>query len=402
MLPSLTPDQLVKPRRFELRMSFLFAALFMPVGIHMPYFPLWLEDQGFGAREIAMILSIPLFLRVVTAPLITAFADRAGDRTMVLVACAAATFVLSLGYFLPPSYGLLLAISLALAVGWSPQAPLADSVALSGVRRFGVDYSRMRIWGSVSFLFANLGGGLLLSATGTGAVPVIISAGLAGMLAAALLAPRLGPPRRPSPLSAAELQHAPSLLRPAFLLLVAGAGLVHSSHGFLYGFGAIYWKSLGIGEAAVGVLWAWGVVAEVCMFVVFRRVFGRVPPWVLLALAGLAAILRWTATPLIWSWGLGLPGFFVVQSLHAVSTGLILLGVQKMIAETVPDHRIGAAQGVAFFAAGFGMAAVTLAAGPLYDTLGANGFHVMSGVAAAGIALVAFGALQPQRAGSGG
>lgn len=388
-LPPLTPDQMVKPRRFELRMSLLFAAVFVPVGFHLPYFPLWLEHAGFGAREIAVILSAPLFLRVLTTLPITTLADRARDRADMLVAVVAATLLLSFGYFLTPNYATVLVVSLALAVTWTPHSPLADSLALSGVRRFGSDYARMRLWGSAAFLAANLGGGLILAATGAGAVPVIIAAGLTVTLAAALAAPRLGRPRRPSLLSAAGLQQAaPSLLTPGFLFFVAGAGVVNASHGFLYGFGSIYWLSLGIGEGVIGLLWAWAVVAEVAMFAVFTRLFGRVSPTRLLVFAGLAAVARWAAFPLVWPGGLGVAGFFAAQSLHAVSTGLILLGVQKMIAETVPEERTGAAQGIAFFANGFAMAAVTLVSGQLYAALGVNGFYVMAVIALAAIGLV--------------
>ena len=40
-------------------------------------------------EEIAVILSAPMFLRVVTTPLITAMADRAKDRANVLIAISA-------------------------------------------------------------------------------------------------------------------------------------------------------------------------------------------------------------------------------------------------------------------------------------------------------------------------
>lgn len=404
-LPPLTPDQKVKPRRFELRMSTLFAAIFLPVGIYLPYFPLWLDHVGFGAREIAIILSAPMFLRLATTPFITSFADRASDRVHVLIAMAVAAFLLSLGYFLTPSYVVMVGVSVALAVVWTPHGPLADSLALSGVRRFGSDYASLRIWGSASFLIANLAGGMLLSVTGIENVPFLIAAGLAGVVAASLFAPRLGRPRIPSPLSASSL-HIPeggkSLFNPALLWVVAGAGLITASHGFVYGFGSIYWTSLGIGEKVVGVLWSLGVLAEVGIFLAFRRLFGNASSIHILLLAGVGAMLRWIAFPLIWPSGLGVAGFVVGQSLHALSTGLVLLGVQKMIAQTVADHRLGAAQGLVFFGNGFSMAAVMLVSGPLYETLGVKGFYVMAGIAAAGVIALLIARAQPQSAGAGG
>ena len=266
-LPPLQPDQLVKPSHFELRISLLFGAIFLPLGIHLPYFPLWLEANGFSAEQIGIVLAAPMFLRVVTTPIMTAMADRASDRANMLMTISAASVVLSLGYFLPPSYGIVLAVSVLLAIVWTPQSPLADSLALSGVRRFGSSYPRMRIWGSLMFLVGSFLGGLILTATGASAVPVMISAGLLGTMVAAFATPRLGRPRRASPLSAAALQEAtPKLFNRYFLLFVLGVGIINSSHGFLFGFVSIYWKGIGISDSVIGLLWAWAVVAEVVIF----------------------------------------------------------------------------------------------------------------------------------------
>jgi PPP family 3-phenylpropionic acid transporter len=389
-LPPLSPEQLVKPRHFELRMSLLFAVIFVPQGIHLPYFPLWLEAKGFGAGEIALMLSAPMFLRVVTTPFITAMADEAKDRANVLILLIAAALAVSLGFFLQPTYLVVLTASLALAVAWTPHSPLSDSLALSGVRRFGSVYPGMRIWGSIAFLAANLGGGFFLSVAGVQAVPLIITGSLCLTLAVSLLAPRLGRPRRASPLSAVDIQEGgPRLLNRYFVLFVAGAGLITGSHGFLYGFVSIYWTSIGIADTVIGMLWAWSVAAEIVMFMLFTRLFSHRSATTVLGLAGAGAVLRWIAFPLVWPSGAGVAGFFAVQTLHALSTALILIGVQKLIVETVPEERTGAAQGIAFFANGFSMAAVTLLSGPLYAAFGVGGFFPMAAVAAAGMGLIA-------------
>jgi PPP family 3-phenylpropionic acid transporter len=387
-LPPLSPEQLIKPRHFEARIALIFASLFISTGTNIPYFPLWLEANGFDAERIAVILAVPMFLRVVTTPLLTAYADRADDRVNVLLVLVGLSFVFACGYFLPPAYGVVLTVSLALAVVWTPHGPLADSLALSGVRRFGSNYTKMRIWGSVAFLSANLGGGVILSWTSPQAVPVIIAASLAVAFFVVLAAPRLGKPRRASPLSAEDLQSAPKLFNRHFLLFVAGAGLIGSSHGFMYGFASIYWKSIGLGDTLIGFLWAFAVVAEVGVFMFYTRLFRRFSATTLVIIAGAASVVRWIAYPLVWPLGLGVPGLFFVQGLHCLSTALMLIAVQKEIAETVAEEQTGAAQGAAFFANGTSMATVTLLSGPLYARLGSWGFFAMIAVAGAGTALV--------------
>jgi PPP family 3-phenylpropionic acid transporter len=397
-LPPLSPQQAVKPPRYELRMSLLFAAMFLPMGIHLPYFPLWLADRGFTAGEVGLILSMPIFVRIVAAPVITMLADRAPERASVLIGLAAAALLLSLGYFLPADAAMVLAMSLLLVIVWSPHGPLADSLALSGVRRYGADYSRMRIWGTISFLVANLVGGAFLERLGAGVVPFLLTGGLACMAFVSLLAPRLGRPRKTSQLSAADFPGAGRVLSdPSFLALVAGGGLLIASHGFLYAFGTIYWTSLGIAADTAGVLWALMVVAEVGVFFAFRRHFGHLSPAAILAVSAAAGVVRWAAMPLIWPLGLGLAGFAATQALHGLSTGLAMLGLQKMIAQSVPEERTGAAQGIAFAANSAGMAVVMLGSGPLYEALGPLGFLVMAAIAAGGLVLAGVAARPARR-----
>jgi PPP family 3-phenylpropionic acid transporter len=288
----------------------------------------------------------------------------------------------SVGYVRPSDATVVLAISLLLVVVWSPHSPLADSLALSGVRRYRSDYSRMRIWGTISFLAANLAGGAFLERYGSDVVPYLLTGGLAGMAVVSLIAPRLGRPRKALQLSAADLPGAGRVLsEPVFLILVVGGALLIASHGFLYAFGSIYWQSLGIAADTAGVLWALAVVAEVAVLFAFRRHFGHLSPAAILAMSAGAGAVRWAAMPLIWPLGLGLAGFAGTQALHGLSTGLAMLGLQKMIAHSVPEERTGAAQGIAFAANSAGMAIVTLGSGPLFEAVGAQGFLVMAAFA---------------------
>ncbi len=386
--PAPTSRQFVKPRLFEARVALLFSAIFVSVGFHLPYFPLWLASQGLDANQIAIVLSAPLFLRLLTTPLVTMLADRVPERADLLLGMVAMTALLSLGYLLPLSYALIVALSVVLHVFWTPHGPLVDSIALSGVRRFGVDYTRIRTWGSVAFVSANFSGGFIIAWWSAGAVPYVISGALLLACGVCLFAPRLGRPRRDSPLSAAALRGAPSILTRNFIVFIAAAGIINSSHGLLFSFGTIFWRDVGIDERTIGFLWSFMVFAEIGMMVVFQRLFGRFSAPRLLLIAGAGAVVRWVTFPLIEPLGLGVAGYFVVQSLHAFSTVFVMLSVPKMISETIDEDRMGAAQGATFFAHGLAMAIVMLASGPIYGSLGGTGFYLMAGVACIGASLL--------------
>jgi PPP family 3-phenylpropionic acid transporter len=391
-LPPLLPEQRIKPRYFEARVGFLFFGLFFPAGIHLPYFPLWLDWVGFTAAEIGVILAAPLFIRVATAPFISAYADRVGERLNILTTMAVGATIASAGFLLPPTYLLVLLISVALVFFWAPQAPITDSIALSGVRRFSSDYTSMRIWGSISFLVANIICGFVLAATGPSSVPVVMTAGFATFIVACIVAPRLGRPRVMAQMPLSDLGSVNAVIfTRSLVLMIVGAGIVNGAHGFQYAFVSIYWKDIGLTEEAIGVLWACGVVAEIVLLLIFPRVFRRVTPTVALLVAGSAGIVRWLLYPLVWPLGLGTTGFVVMQLMHAFSFGFLLVGTQQLIARTVPEARTGAAQGLAYFANSLGLALVTLVSGPLYAALGAGTYFVMAAVSLLGLLLVAAG-----------
>jgi PPP family 3-phenylpropionic acid transporter len=80
----------------------------------------------------------------------------------------------------------------------------------------------------------------------------------------------------------------------------------------------------------------------------------------------------------------------------------MIIGVQKVIADEVPEARTGAAQGLAYFANGLSIAAITLASGPLYSALGIYGTIPMIGVAAIATGSILLARHQPQRSAVGG
>ena len=79
-----------------------------------------------------------------------------------------------------------------------------------------------------------------------------------------------------------------------FLIFILSVSLLQSSHAVLYVFGTIHWRSAGISDALIGVLWAEGVVAEIILFAFSASVLARLTPIKLMWIAAIAGLLRWT------------------------------------------------------------------------------------------------------------
>jgi PPP family 3-phenylpropionic acid transporter len=376
----------ISPRWLPARLSAVQAANFAGIGIFMPFMPLWLAGRGLSEQMIGLALTIPMLMRIVAAKPITALGDGARGPLPVLAALTAISAVLYACLALAPGTP---AILLVLALGSVAQAgiiPLGDHVVLAHIReRPGLDFGRIRLWGSVSFLLINVAGGLVIARSGTWIIPWLIMLLTALALLVILAAPR--PPDHRAAAAAVGDEPSRDHARLAALRFAAiGSALINASHAMLYSFGSLYWRGGGLGEDVIGLLWAIGVVAEILLFF-------WLGPWargvrrglVLLLISALGAGLRFALMPLA-------DGFlqsFALQILHAASFGCQLLGVLAVAGALAAPGRTGAMLGSLTSLNALFMAGATLASGWLFARFGGYAFLAMVPLAAAGAVFVA-------------
>jgi len=367
---------------FATRMSLFYGAIFLLIGFHLPYYPVWLDWRGLNPSEIGIVLSAPLAVRIFVTPALSFAADRIGDRRLMLIVLSWGALFSFLLFTISSGFWSIMAIAILAAMFWTSIMPITEAVAMDGVRRLGHDYGRMRLWGSLTFIAASFGGGVALQYwNAPSALWLMILAAVCIVIAAHLL-PR---PKGKGRLKAAtappriRVHDAVSLIRsPMFLLFLVATGLTQSTHGVYYAFGTLHWQSLGISAGVIGFLWAVGVIAEILLFMYSGRMLAAIGPLNFIWLAALAAIIRWTITafdPPLWA-------LFPVQILHGLTFGATHLGAVHFISEAIPSEMTGTAQGLyAAFAGGIAMGAAILASGPLYQALGGQAYLVMGGVA---------------------
>ena len=367
--------------RFALRLSLFYGAFFIYLGLSMPFMPAWLAARGLDAREIGIVLAAPMVVRVVVVPAATRLADRFGLLHRALIA---ASFASVAGFALigvaSGFVAILMAYAFAAAV-LAPVLPFADAFALRGLRGRGSSYGSVRLWGSVTFIIANVGGGLLLARLGAGNVIWAVVAALALNGAAALA---LDPPPEAGD-SAEAARSSDSLWRsPGFVAVVLGASLIQASHAVMYGFATLQWSARGISGPVIGLLWALAVVAEVALFAFSARLVGPLGPARMILLGGAGGVVRWIAM----AFDPPIAALPLLQGLHALSFAATHLGTMHYLAQAAPAGRGATAQGdfVAVqgivFAGAMGLSGVLVAA---YDSLA---YAAMAAAAAAGALLV--------------
>ncbi|HZF36056.1 MAG TPA: MFS transporter [Candidatus Angelobacter sp.] len=366
-------------RSIALRLSFFYVAFFLFVGVGLPFWPAWLSARGLSAAEIGFLLSLAPWMKLVGNPAATRLADATGRTRQVLVAVSFSGMAFYLLFALAHGFWPLLAVTVLASLSTGALTPLADALTLRAATSHGIDYGRVRLWGSLSFILAGAGAGWYLAGRSPDLILSLVLLTLATTVAAAMLLPDSAPAaHRVSTAGWGRL-----LREPGFLLFILAAGLIQSSHAVLYGFGTIHWLAAGYDKDTIGLLWAVGVVVEVVLFAAGRRLLLQIGPVGLLLVGGVAGILRWTLTGLTSA----LPVLFVVQALHGLTFGGTHLGAVHYIARRMPPGLAVSAQGLygaLSQGAVFGLA--MLAAGALYDALAGSAFFVMAGMCVAGCA----------------
>ncbi len=363
-----------------LRLSVFYASLCLFSGIQIPFFPVWLKAKGLGPQDISFIMAATMFLRIAAGPLFAFLADRIGNRRRVVISLAWGSLIAVCLYTFTSGFWQIFAVTLLLMSLWPSITPLIDALAMRAAHDHGIDYGRVRLWCSITFIGASYAVGWLLGWQS----PLIISTCLIGAIVVNLAGAYLLAPEVPTAMrtqhSGGQFRAAVAIARePLFVVGLCIAGLIQSSHAVYYTFGTLNWQRLGYSNQVIGVLWGIGVIAEIVLFAFSGRVVARVGAVRMMTLGAGAAVFRWSITamsPPLWV-------LFPLQILHAFTYCAAHLGTIHFLSRAAPHSLAATAQSLyASLSAGVMMGLMTLLAGPLYQSFGPKAYFLS---AAAGV-----------------
>ncbi|CCQ72838.1 3-phenylpropionate MFS transporter [Magnetospira sp. QH-2] len=363
------------------RLSLFYVGYFTMIGMHLPFWPVWLESQGLTAGEIGLVMSSSILVKVLTGPWIAGIADHSGERRKLMRILALLSVGIYLAFLWGGGFWHLLIISTLFMITWSALMPLCENLTLLTIHDNDIQYGRIRLWGSLAFIAAAVISGQVLENRDPSLIYWLIFGAVVLGLLTTLPLPDT---RTPKP----ETGHAPMrtlLQNGPFMLLCGGAALIQGSHGVYYAFGTLHWQSVGHGESLIGALWAEGVIAEIILFFFGARLLSRFGAVPLMILGGLAATIRWTVTGLTDDLTL----LVVVQAFHAFTYGATHLGAMTYLAKHIPAAQSATAQSLyAASVMGLGIGVAIFAAGYLYTALAGQAYLAMAGAGAAGMVCI--------------
>jgi MFS transporter, PPP family, 3-phenylpropionic acid transporter len=381
--------------------TMLYAGLFIFTGAYAPYFPIWLDHQGFSKSELTTILGAPILIRMVAPPIMGWFAERYGIVVTLMVChlTAAASIVF---LFLFDGFWPVLLVSSLVGFVLAPAAALIDAALGYALNdRPAIAYGQVRSFGSVFFMLTNIGVGAALGMLIPNGLLLVM---LAGCLIAAATLPLstrvLAIPKRRQATNSGET--ARPLPYVMIGLVALAAAFIQASHAFFYAFGTIEWQRLGVTDTGIGFAWAAGVLSEIVIFYVLgSRLQTASQALLLMILGSISGIVRWS----IYAMGVPNDAWPLVQLLHGANFGLTHLASVTLINLLAPERR-ALGHSLVAFAIAIAMAAATFTSDELYVAFGPASYYVSSVLSALGLPFIALAMhrlrLYPQSALSGG
>lgn len=358
------------------KLSAFYFAYFGVLGAMVPFWSLFLQDRGFSLADIALFAAIPMATRVVAPNLWGWIADRRHARLPVVRIGALVALLAFCGVWFVHSFAGMALVMTAYSFFWNAILPQFEVVTLNHLGSRIAEYSRVRLWGSISFILLALGLGAAFVFISVSWLPAFMLVLMVAMWISSLSIDEV----RVEHHAQSGPGHFVRLLRaPVVWLLLLACLLINLSHGPYYTYFSIYLEGRGWSRFGIGLLWALGVVAEVIVFIYMHRILRRFGAVLVLAAAAVAVAVRWL---LIAYWVDNLPALLFAQVLHAATFGFLHAAAIHIIHGLFTGTSQG--RGQALYSSttyGIGGAAGALVAGALWTQQGAQvAFAAMSAV----------------------
>ncbi|HTT07295.1 MAG TPA: MFS transporter [Gammaproteobacteria bacterium] len=346
------------------RLSGGYFAYFAVIGALVPYLNPYFKLLGCTPAQIGLLTGALVAGRIVSPTLWGWIADHHGGRMRVV----RVSFLLSLVSFLPmlwiTTYAPALVVMLVFGFLWSASLPQFEAVTFNHLGDSTEAYTRIRVWGSISFIVTVVALGWIFERTGLTPLPAV----LVGLLAAATVMSLYTPDRRVPHPRPARMHLARVLGQPKVAALLAVCLLTQVSYGPYYNFYTIYLEEHGYARGVVGQLWALGVAAEVLLFLVMHRLLPWMPLRLLMLLSIAATTVRWLLIAGFVQW---LFVLVLAQLLHAISFGMQHVAAVQFIHRYFTGRHQGRGQALySSVAYGVGGAAGALSSGYLWEGRG--------------------------------
>lgn len=346
------------------------------VGTFMPYWSLYLQDQGFDYSEIGVLSSIAIITRFF-APFIWGWlADKSGKRMLLVrIATWMEAVIWFLIFIIPNNFQSIAFLMLVFSFFQNAILAQFEGVTLFwlGEKRAEL-YGKVRKWGSIGFIVGVFAIGAILEIVPISMLPILL---LCIAFTAFIWSFTVKEPTA-APKAQQQLEPLwPILKKPIIASIFLIEFIMLFSQAPFYSFYSNYLKNNGFGTTEIGFLWAVGVIAEIVMFAYanffFKRFALRYLVMVCLLMTGIRFIIAGSFPDIFLMQ-------FISQTFHAFSFGLFHLIAMRIIFSNFSVGQQGRAQALYSTMWGLGVASGSILAGHYWQSIGGETLFLIAGL----------------------
>ena len=325
----------------EQRTGLFYTSLFTPAAVIAVLSGIWFADQGLSATQIGFTNALPLFLLLVMSVFMGRIADRASDWSKTILILCIAALVMCAALSLASGFWAITLAWAALTIANTSLMPVLDAATLRLTTRRGSDFGQVRGWGTVGYLVVLVVTGYAATFWGPGAFVPLLLCFMVLRLGVALQLPRFRADDGKSVTPAGSAVRLRQVMKPWFILPLAGWAAVYATHTVINVFGGLMWNQQGIGIDMVGWLIAVTALAEIGMFFGYKHIAGRFRIRTLILASSVVTVARWICMAM----EPGLPFLFALQALHGITYGLGFLACVGVVGRWTSEEIAAEAQG---------------------------------------------------------
>lgn len=344
----------------QTKISLYYLFVFFGFGALYPMMGLYFDDIGLTGSQIGMIMSIGPIVAIMAQPIWGMLSDRTQKPKLILTLTTVIAGTTGLLFFASNWYIYLLLAAAFLSIFQSAVVPISDSLAMSYVKKSGIEYGSLRLWGAIGFAVAVWFAGLVIEVTFTGVIFIIFAVAL---WLSAIFAHQM-----PSDAEPIRVDLRAGLARlvkiPAFVIFLMSTFMIFgaiNANNFYFG---IYYVSIGGTVAGVGLVFLIAAGSEAPFMRIvgsFIRRFGLIN---ILIFAAILSAARW----LFFYFEPSTGWVLAVSIVQGISVGFYIPAAIQLVRDLTPDEiKVTGMSIYASFGNGLGTMACTFAGGFIFE-----------------------------------
>lgn len=358
--------------------ALFYLSFFLSAGAYGPFLNLYFKELGFSGQQIGFLATCFPLMTLVSAPLLSALADRRNIRLPILqtILTSGALFIFLLQF--PKTFSLMAVALFMMAITFGPVMSIADGLIVNMAKRRGLNYGGMRLWGSLGFAASSVVFGWvyqhhdlvsMFTVSSVLMIPVLL---LAGTLEEGI-----------SPNQQEQRSLAVILKDAGVVVLILVSFLMGISNALTMTFESILVQHLGGSNFMVGLTFGVAGIGEILTMNYGQKIADRIRKNHALMLSMMILFLAYLGYLLAVSAWIILP----LAVLRGLGFGLFFTNIVRLVNDRTPDEWVATAQSFRTMAM-FGIAPLVASplAGLVHDRVSPSAVFGI-GVVALGLAI---------------